>query len=166
MKTGQFLNLLENSTGKELIFEYRDNAFVPKAYHITEVKTQHVDSVDCGGNEHSYDETVVQLWVSGNEEKERNMEAEKALKIFNIVNSKKPLKQDTPIYFEWGFGNLATSIYEVKNIKEESDKITVQMFVPPTVCKPNEVSKNMQELAVVGGGGCCGPSDGGSSKCC
>ena len=161
MKTGNFLQLLEQNHGKELVFEYRDNAFVPKAYHITEVKTQHVDSVDCGGFSHSYDETVVQLWVSGTEEKERNMEAEKALKIFNIVDGKKPLLRDTPIYFEWGFGNLATSIYEVKNIKEEEGKIIVQMSVPPTVCKPAlelEVSENT-------GGGCCGPSTGGN-KCC
>ena len=145
-------------TRKELVFEYRDNAFVPKAYHITEVKTQHIDSVDCGGFSHSYDETVVQLWVSGNEVKERNMEAEKALKIFNIVDGKKPLKRDTPIFFEWGFGNLATSIYEVKNINVEDGKVTVQMSVPPTVCKPN------LELEIAGntGEGCCTPG----SKCC
>ena len=158
MKTGEFLQLLEQHTGKELVFEYRDNAFVPKAYHITEVKTQHIDSVDCGGFSHSYDETVVQLWVSGNEVKERNMEAEKALKIFNIVDGKKPLKRDTPIFFEWGFGNLATSIYEVKNINVEDGKVTVQMSVPPTVCKPN------LELEIAGntGEGCCTPG----SKCC
>lgn len=164
MKTQEFLQLLEEHSGKELVFEYRNSAFVPKAYHITEIKSQHVDSVDCGGNAHSYDETVVQLWVSGNEEVERNMLTEKALKIFNIVDGKKPLLQDTPIFFEWGFGNLATSIYEVKNVQIEEEKITVQMFVPPTVCKPN------LELEVVGsmenaGGGCCGTSSSGS-KCC
>ena len=162
MKTGDFLQLLAQHSEKELIFEYRDNTFVPKAYHITEVKTQHVDSVDCGGFSHSYDETVVQLWVSGNEEKDRNMEAEKALKIFNIVDGKKPLMRDTPIYFEWGFGNLATSIYEVKNIKEEDDKITVQMSVPPTVCKPN-LALEIAGSLVSSADGCCGTSD---SKCC
>jgi len=164
MKTGEFLELLENNGDKELVFEYRENEFVPKAYHITEVKSQHIDSVDCGGIAHSYDETVVQLWISGTEEKDRYMEADKALKIFNIVDNKKPLKQDTPIFFEWGYGELATSVYKVQSLEVGDDKVLVKLFVPPTVCKPREIVEiaegTMTNLAVSGGG--CGEG----SKCC
>ena len=80
MNTGEFLDLLNQNEGKELVFEYKQNEFVPAAYHITEIKSKHINSVDCGGIAHSYDETVVQLWISGEEEKSRAMEAEKALK--------------------------------------------------------------------------------------
>ena len=152
MKTQEFLQLLENNQGKELLFEYQSDQFVPNAYHITEVKNVHVDSVDCGGNEHSFDETVVQLWVSNLEFKAKAMSAEKALKIFNIVDKKRPLKRDTEIFFEWGDKNLPTSSYKVTSVANEADKIVLKLFVPATVCKPK------MALAVIGaktGGGCC-----------
>ena len=162
MKTGEFLELLETNGEKELVFEYRENEYVPKAYHITEVKTQHVDSVDCGGIQHTYDETVVQLWVSGTEEKDRSMEAIKALKIFNIVDGKKPLKRETPIYFEWGHGDLATSIYNVESMEMSDDRVLIKLFVPPTVCKPRVVELAEMTNLASAGSGCCG----GSTKCC
>jgi hypothetical protein len=163
MKTQEFLELLENNGNKELVFEYRDNEFVPKAYHITEIKSQHIESVDCGGVAHSYDETVVQLWISGSEEKDRYMEAEKALKIFNIVNGKRPLTLDTPIFFEWGYGELATSTYKVESVEVGEEQVLVKLFVPPTVCKPRELVDTVKSgmIEIASGGGC-----GVGSKCC
>jgi len=160
MNTGDFLNLLEEHGSKELVFEYKENQFVPKAYHITEIKNQHIDSVDCGGNAHSYDETVVQLWISGTEEKDRYMEADKAMKIFNIVDKKTPMKRDTPIFFEWGFGDLATSVYKVEAVENDSNQVLVKLFVPPTVCKPRELVLDVVESDA--SSGCCGPG----TKCC
>lgn len=170
MNTGEFLDLLEKNEGKELEFEYQQNKFVPKAYHITEVKNKHIDSVDCGGFAHSYDETVVQLWISGQEEKDRAMETEKALKIFNIVDAKIPLKRETPIFFEWGHEDLLTSVYKVQTIDNQEGKIVVKLFVPPTACKP----KVALELANNGASvGACGSSSTGmieleqaTRKCC
>lgn len=159
MNTGDFLNLLEEHGAKELVFEYKENQFVPKAYHITEIKSQHIESVDCGGNAHSYDETVVQLWISGTEEKERYMEADKAMKIFNIVDKKKPMKRDTPIFFEWGFGDLATSVYKVESVESDTNQVLVKLFVPPTVCKPREIVLDVIEsgssTSCSPGSGCC-----------
>ncbi len=159
MNTGDFLNLLEEHGTKELVFEYKENQFVPKAYHITEIKTQHIESVDCGGNAHSYDETVVQLWISGTEEKDRYMEADKAMKIFDIVDKKKPMKRDTPIFFEWGFGDLATSVYKVESVENDTNQVLVKLFVPPTVCKPREIVLDVIEsdssLPCSPGSGCC-----------
>ncbi|MFK7772779.1 MAG: DUF6428 family protein [Saprospiraceae bacterium] len=170
MNTGEFLELLNQNEGKELMFEYKQNQFVPMAYHITEIKSKHIDSVDCGGIAHSYDETVVQLWISGEEEKERAMETEKALKIFNIVDAKTTLKRDTPIFFEWGHGDLLTSVYKVVAIENSDNKIIVKLFVPPTVCKPR-VALEMAQGNVEGS--CCGsPATGmveleqAARKCC
>ena len=170
MNTGEFLELLAQNEGKELMFEYRQNEFVPAAYHITEVKSKHIDSVDCGGFAHSYDETVVQLWVSGEEQKDKGMEAEKALKIFNIVDAKTALKRDTPIFFEWGHGDLLTSVYKVQEVENSEGKIVVKLFVPPTVCKPRVALEIAQGNAE---GSCCGSPKTGmvgleqaAGKCC
>jgi hypothetical protein len=169
MNTGAFLDLLDQNEGKELIFEYKQNEFVPTAYHITEIKSKHIDSVDCGGLAHFYDETVVQLWLSGEEEKDRAMETEQALKIFKLVDSKTTLKRDTPIYFEWGHGDLLTSVYNVQAVENTDKKIVVKLYVAPTVCKPR-VALEMGEGST---GGCCGsPStemvelDQAARKCC
>ena len=85
MLTKEFLDLLNSNHGKELIFEYAENQFIPKAYHITEVKNVHFESVDCGGFAHEEYQTIVQLWVSEKEKKDKNMETHKAFKIMNIV---------------------------------------------------------------------------------
>ena len=50
MKTSEFLKILEKNPNKPLQFEYLNNQIVGEAYHITEVKNVHIDSVDCGGN--------------------------------------------------------------------------------------------------------------------
>jgi len=150
MKTIEFLTLLADNPAKELLFEYQGGKLVPKAYHITEVKNTHVDSVDCGGNEHSYDETVVQLWISGNEQKDQYMLAEKAKEIFDIVHKKRPLKEETPIFFEYGDQDTPTSVYTVDTIEENEGFIKVKMSVPPTACKPR-LSLN---VVAVGGNAC------------
>lgn len=97
------------------------------------------------------------------------METEKALKIFNIVDAKTTLKRDTPIYFEWGHGDLLTSVYKVQALENTDEKIVVKLFVPPTACKPRVAL----EMAQGNAQGCCGsPSTGmveleqAARKCC
>ncbi len=159
MTTTQFLDLLKSSGEKELLFQYAAGKNIPNAYHITEIKNVHVDSVDCGGNEHSYDETIVQLWLSGNEMKDQAMAADKALKIFDIVNNKRALQGETEIFFEYGYAELATSVYRVSSIEEKGEQVIVHMEVPATVCKPRELMATSLPVAGNGGcspgGGCC-----------
>ena len=139
MLTKEFMELLNSNQGKELIFEYEKGKVIPTAYHITEVKNVHYESVDCGGFAHEEHQTVVQLWVSDKEKKERHMETQKALKIMNLVDGVKPLAQDTEIYFEYGRGDLRTSNYSVENAVIEEDKVTLKMYVEPTACKPRNI---------------------------
>jgi len=159
MKTQEFLKLLENNPNKELVFEFQENEFVPKSFHITEIKSKQIQSVDCGGFQHNYDETVVQLWIPEKEKKEIGMDAAKALKIFKIVDGKNPLKKETPIYFEFGHGELRTSIYDIQAAELSDNQIIIKMFVPATACKP------LLTLATTfsnESSGCCGPN----SSCC
>ncbi len=157
MNTKEFLNLLSENQEKQLVFEYAKEQFVPKAYHITEVKNVYFESVDCGGNEHEERQTIVQLWSSPLERQEKYMESGKALKIIQKVDQIKPIKLDTEILFEYGNKNAPTSNYAIKKVFVDNDKIVLKMFVRPTVCKPIAL-KNLTESIK----GCCGVS----SNCC
>ncbi len=152
MKTNQFLALLEAHPNKSLLFEYQLGQFVPKAYHITEIKNVYIESVDCGGRASSERRTVVQLWHDGKEQGDY-MTGSKAKGIFDIVNKIKPLLPETTIYFEYGSETMNTSHFEVQQTLEEDDRIVMQLYVQPPVCKP------AFELEMA-----CGPGAG--SGCC
>ena len=157
MTTKEFLDLLSENQEKQLVFEYAKGQFVPKAYHITEVKNLYFESVDCGGIEHEERQTIVQLWTSPVEFKNKYMESGKALKIMEKVDGIRPINRDTELFFEYGNSQLPTSNYSVKKVKVEDDKVVLKMYVQPTACKPAEL-KNIENLATA----CCGSS----SKCC
>ena len=158
MKTQEFLALLTANPQKEIAFEYEEGAFVAKNYHITEIKNVTIDSVDCGKNVHYEEQTVVQLKNGSKVEiANRYMPAEKAMKIFDLVDSVKPLRQEAEIFFEYGNKDSKTSIYKIVDINENDHKLTVKLFVPPTVCKPQEAAFKSLNLAA-----CCAPS----SACC
>ena len=158
MTTQDFLQLLSAKSDKELWFEYQEGKFIPAEYHITEVKNVSIESVDCGGNEHSEKQTVVQLWSPLYQETGPRLLAEKALKIFDVVNQKRPLQKETPIFFEYGNRNTPTSVYMVDKVVEDSARVILQMSVPPTVCKPKLTLTTEAQAA-----GCCTPNDQG---CC
>ncbi len=153
MTTKTFLELLANNPQKELVFEYEANQFIP-VYHITEVKNVHFESIDCGGNAHEEYQTITQLWISPKDFMEtKRMTAEKALKIYNIVDGVKPMKRGTEIFFEYGYKDLRTSVYSIEEVEETETQLIIRMFVPKTACKP--------ALKVVENGknalSCCGP---------
>ena len=150
MKTNKFLELLEENPNKAVIFEYALGQFVPEAYHITEIKNVSIESVDCGGRPHSEKRTVVQLWHNG-KEKGNYMTADKANKIFEIVDKVKPMTREANIYFEYGNENMNTSHFEVQAIEENDDKMVMKLFVQQPVCKP----AFELEIACGVGSGCC-----------
>ena len=82
MTTQEFTHLLSAAPELELQFEHSPGQYLPPAYHITEIKKVQTESVDCGGRPHQYQETVVQLWWDGQEQRERPMTAQKAGRIF------------------------------------------------------------------------------------
>ncbi len=136
MKTKEFLTLLEGNPEAGLTFEYEKGRFVPDTYHITEVKNVTIDSVDCGGNPDSYKQTIVQLWAPKNEELRKPWTAKKALSVFSKVHEMTPMVGETDIFFEFGNDEIRTSNFSVEAIDLDEDKISVQLYVRPTVCKP------------------------------
>lgn len=155
MNTQEFLDLLSTHAGKELLFEYAPDAYVSKAYHITEVKNVYFDSVDCGGNMHSERQTVVQLWVNPQEQKNKYMEADKALSILNKVDQVKALHRPAELFLEYGDKKLPTSNYSIKSIEVDDEKVILKLYVQPTACKPILSLQTVADSS-------CGPG----SKCC
>lgn len=136
MTSNEFLTLLKEYSNKELVFEYQEGQFLPKAYHITEVKNVYIESVDCGGRASEERLTVVQLWHDGKEQKDRFMDAGKALEIFDKTNSIRPMLLDTEILFEYQPIGGNTSTYKVRSIAEVDGQVRVKIGVPATACKP------------------------------
>ncbi len=136
MKTKEFLALLEAHPTKVLSFNFSGIKEISHPYHITEVKNVWIDSVDCGGRSLEERQTVVQLWIDPKEKSKEKLTSQKAKSIMDIVDKKKPLHLEIPIFFEFGDEELPTSTYVVKEIQIEEDKVLLNLEVPPTMCKP------------------------------
>lgn len=155
MKTKNFLETLKNNLTKELLFEYSPDTFVGANYHITEIKTLSIESVDCGGLENSWAETIVQLWESPLEVGKRTfMKVSKAIEIVDKVNGIKPLFLDTEIKIEYGNKSFHTANLVVESIVENEKSVIVKLHSDSTQCKASD--------------NCCTPikSEKVKSKCC
>jgi len=150
MKTKEFISLLENNPGKELLFEYANDKFVGANYHLTEVKKMFFDTVDCGGRSDSWNETHLQLWESPKEIGKTNfMTAAKILSILQKVNGIKPLIMETPVKIEYGNDDFHTSVMNIEDIAIQTDKLVVRLFSEATLCKANDKCGIPQKAEVV-----------------
>lgn len=156
MKTQKFFQILKENQNKTLEFEYPTSdllnlQLLPPTYHITEVKNHKIDSVDCGGREHSFNETVTQLWVNEKEELRRPWTAGKALSIYQKVDKVRPIDQSTDMLFEYGIKSLQRIIYGIGNVIVQNDSVRIQLSNLPTMCKPREESKHASKAVAA----CC-----------
>ncbi len=158
MTTRQFINLLQQHSNHELLFEYKSNQFAGTNYHLTEIKNVHFETVDCGGNTNEWNETQIQIWESPNEVNKTNfMTSEKFLSIIQKVNSIKSLSYDTEVKIEYGNDTFHTSVMKIKSFTEKNNQLIIQLFEEKTLCKaPSELPENENESS------CCNTSSG----CC
>lgn len=148
MITKTFIHTLVSNTNKDLVFILPDDTRFSGDLHITEIQNHTVDSVDCGGNAHQYDETEVQLWINENSRDVAGWRTEKALKIFEIVGDKIEYMDEAELLIEFGDSLHPTIRYSVGRIVETSQDVTIMLTVKPTACKPRINSS--KEMA-----GCC-----------
>ena len=85
MTWSAFKAALTENPGLDLQFEYAEGEWVQPSYHITEIKSAPITSVDCGGKVNSWTEIIVQLWEPTEKQQERAMKASKALSIIQLV---------------------------------------------------------------------------------
>ena len=139
MQTKEFIHLIENNLGKELLFEYANDKFAGANYHLTEVKNVFFDTVDCGGRSDSWYETHLQLWESPKEiDKTTFMTVDKILSILKKVDGIKALKVETQIKIEYGNADFHTSVMDIDHIENNNDKLIIKLYSGATLCKAND----------------------------
>jgi hypothetical protein len=139
MKTNKFLDLLKQNENKALIFEYQKGKIVSPNYQITEVKNVTFITTDCGGKQNNWQETQVQLWENpSNISKKNFMKTNKALSIFNIVDSITPLLLNTEIKIEYGNTFFHTAILKIADYFINNDTLVFYLFEQKTKCKASE----------------------------
>lgn len=144
MHTSKFIQKLLSNSGKKLQFILPDQTAISGDLHITEIQHHSVDSVDCGGNPHSYHETVIQLSVNECSDKVADWTTDKAIKIIDIVGQEKPYKDNAELFIEFGDSNHPTIRYSIESINTTGALVTIQLNVKPTVCKPSlNIGKQM-----------------------
>ena len=166
MKTKEFLQLLETNKDTSLLFAYAPNQLVGANYHITEVKHIKIDSVDCGANADSWNETIIQLWESPSEiGKTEFMSSYKALGILNKVGEMKAYNLEAEVKFEYSNTLFHTAQLFVNDSVIQNGKLLISLGVEKTDCKAKDdcgVPKTVNAVATETAEACCSPGGG----CC
>ena len=139
MKVKEFINMLDQHRGKELLFSYQQDKLVGANYHLTEVKNVQFDTTDCGGKTNFWEETHFQLWESPEEiDKRTYMTTDKILSILNRVDGIKPLKKETELKFEYGNEDFTTAVMPVRELEWDQNRLYVSLFSEETKCKAKD----------------------------
>ena len=169
MKTQDFFTVLEQNKDKSLVFEYKPNLLVGANYHITEVKHVVVDSVDCGSQTDSWNETIIQLWESPLEkDKKEYMSAYTASALLKKVGTVKPYDLESEVKFEYSNANFHTAQLFVNDFEIKNQSLVVKLAIEKTDCKAKELCGvpekivDITEKVAESVGSCCSPSSG----CC
>ena len=136
MKTQEFLSLLQAHQDKALIFEYNPGKLVGANYHITEVKHVMIDSIDCGANSDSWNETIIQLWESPLELlKTQYLSVNKATGILNKVAGMRAFDPASEIKIEYGNKNFHTTQLFIGDHKTQGSRLVISLETTKTDCK-------------------------------
>ncbi len=162
---GTFIPALEAHLERPMIFVLSNGQQVPSGYHVTEFKALQYHTVDCGGVEHRFDETVIELWGTALERSREYMPAGKFLSIYNKVSPKVAFSSSADLIFLYGANGEPASRYGVNRIEPQGDNVLIYLEPDGVRCKAIERKANstLEQLPVIGG--CCTPVDS-SNICC
>jgi len=163
MKTQELFNILKEHQDKTLLFEYAPNLFIGANYHITEVKHISIDSVDCGAQTDSWNETIIQLWESPSEIGKRDyLKVNKALAIFEKVGKLKNFDFNAEVKFEYSNTTFHTAQLFVNHFEIRDDNLIIKLAVEKTDCKAKSTCDAPEIGAVSEVEPCCSPT----GNCC
>ena len=169
MKTQEFFNVLEQNKDKSLLFEYAPNLLVGANYHITEVKHIVIDSVDCGSQTDSWNETIIQLWESPLEKgRTEYMSTYKASAILKKVGEMKPYDLESEVKFEYSNATFHTAQLFVNDFEIQGKNLILKLAIEKTDCKAKGLCGVPEKVAAIAEDvvekveACCSPTSG----CC
>ncbi len=150
----EFIAALKDNADAALVFAVNGNR-IRGGYHITELNHAAVQSVDCGGNQDGWDETVIQL-LDGHSD-EGHMTAGK----FSLIAQKSlgaiPALALGRLRFEYAPQNGPAQVFTAGQLSPGKNDVTVELNPEFTACKPTQTTL-----------GCCGANANTtqSSGCC
>ena len=148
MTTKEFIAQLRRQPDKALVFVNAEGDAIRGGYHLTEIKAAKFDTVDCGGQENQWNETIMQLWVPENEPSDEFMTAGKFLSIYDKVSRMIDVDPKAEARFEYGDDNFFPSNYHIASISEDDGTLRVELRAPQTTCKA-------RDRRVAGASCCC-----------
>src|SRR5437773_12356485 len=158
MRTNEFISAFRAAPNNQLIFADPDGHAVHGGYHLTELKTESFETVDCGGRVNRWPETIVQLWVPADAGDEY-MTAAKFLKIFDKVRGMIPLNFDAEIRIEYGDEHFFPSTYHVGSVTYDQTTTRALLEPPRTTYKARD--RRAETLSITDS--CCAPR---AEACC
>lgn len=160
MRYAEFAETLERHPEAALAFEF-PHGRIRKGYHITELLSAAVRSVDCGGNPDSWHEGVLQLVEPAGGEDEAWLPVRKAAGILKKTAGAAPVPDDAELLLELRpEGADAARRYKVEKADLEDGTLVFRASGASTQCKPAVASWQ--------GAGCCGskkPAAAGAACC-
>lgn len=170
MNWQSFKDQLKKHPEQILQFQFAEGRFVDASYHITEIKQAPITSVDCGGKMNAWTEIIVQLWEPAEQQTDRAMAVNKALKIVDLVENSLPLNPAGIVKIEFGNSSFDTRQMYPNEFLLEGENLIVNLQPDATQCKatdrgqtcgtPKLKSMDIPVLQDAGqtctpGGGCC-----------
>lgn len=125
-------------------------------FHITEVKRQRVEAIDCGSRHDGWAETVIQLLDIDGQPEDRMS----ASKFHGILLKTGIALGKGPIIVEVGRPGEAMQLYDLVGIIEEPERVRLDVSPRQAVCKPAIKMLDIQSLS------CCGSGQATGSTCC
>jgi Family of unknown function (DUF6428) len=168
----QFLQQLEVHPERALVFETDTGKRVPVGYHVTEFKALDYHTVDCGGMEHRFQETVIELWRTASELGRTHMAVGKFLGIYSKVSPKVAFNPTANLIFLYGAPGEPAARYAVNHLEARGEELIVHLEPDGVRCKGNERKANqlLEPLTVIGtaASSCCSTSesDASTNVCC
>lgn len=152
MTTHEFLEALGPHQEKPLIFDLGKR--VSPGYHVTEVKTATVHSMDCGGKSNQWFETTLQLWAPERTRERDYMRVGKFLSIYRRVAAGVPTVQGATVRVEYGDVGAPAISYLIREIDVDDHAVVIQLEPPAVACKANALG--VGDIPVVReASGCC-----------
>lgn len=133
-----FKDQLQQHPEQILQFQYAADKLVAPSYHITEIKQAPITSVDCGGKVNAWTEIIVQLWEPEEEQTDRAMAVNKALKIVNLVESNIDLNPKATVKIEFGNSEFDTRQMYPNEFLLEGENLVINLQPDATQCKATD----------------------------
>jgi hypothetical protein len=149
------LGILEANKGKALVFHH-DGRDVQPGYHVTEVKSATLASLDCGANPETWRETIIQLWDVPGAPGEPRMSVDKFLAIMGKVSAQVPFDRAARLIFEVSDGVEAMRLLRASGTAVDGETLRVFLAPQPASCKPRDRWLEQSLVSTAAAAACCG----------